>query len=101
MAAEALELALDSYFETGRPVPAPSKPKRGQRMISLPLSVSAKVLLWNEMLRQQVKPAELARRLGITRQEVTRLTDIRHTTKIDAIAGAMSALGKTFELRVA
>jgi antitoxin HicB len=53
------------------------------------------------MLRQQVKPAELARRLNISRQEVTRLNDIRHTTKIDAIAGAMTALGKTLELRVA
>jgi antitoxin HicB len=45
MAAEALELALDFYFETRRLVPLPSKAMRGQRLISLPLSVSAKVLL--------------------------------------------------------
>jgi antitoxin HicB len=36
--------------------------KRGQILIELPPSVGAKVLLLNEMLRQQVKPAELARR---------------------------------------
>jgi len=99
MASEALELALDFYFETHRSVPRPSRAKRGQRMISLPVSVSAKILLWNEMVRQKVKPAELARRLHMTRQEVNRLTDIRHATKIDAIAGALLTLGKTLEVR--
>lgn len=56
-AADALESALDFYFEDRRPVPAPSKPKRGQRVVELPASVSAKVLLLNEMLRQKVRPA--------------------------------------------
>ena len=85
-AADALESALDFYFEDRRPVPAPSKPKRGQRVVELPASVSAKVLLLNEMLRQKVRPAELARRIGTTPQEVNRLTNIRHRTRIDGIA---------------
>jgi len=98
-AADALETALDFYFEAPRPVPAPSKPKRGQRMIELPASLSAKVLLLNEMLAQKVRPAELARRLKVTPQEVTRLTNPRHTSKIDGIALALKALGKTLEMR--
>jgi antitoxin HicB len=98
-AADALESALDFYFEEGRRVPMPSRPKRGQRMVELPASVSAKVLLLNEMIRQKVRPAELARRLRVTPQEVTRLIDLRHTTKIDGIAGALKALGKTLEIR--
>jgi antitoxin HicB len=93
MAAEALETALDFYFETRRQVPAPSKAKRGQASVGLPLSVSAKVLLWNEMLRKGVKAAELARRLRTTPQEVNRMTDIRHATKIDTLAKAMAAVG--------
>ena len=93
-AADALESALDFYFEDRRPVPAPSKPKRGQRVVELPASVSAKVLLLNEMLRQKVRPAELARRIGTTPQEVTRLTNIRHRTRIDGIDKALRALGK-------
>jgi antitoxin HicB len=93
-AADALESALDFYFEDRRPVPAPSKPKRGQRVVELPASVSAKVLLLNEMLRQNVRPAELARRIGTTPQEVNRLTNIRHRTRIDGIDKALRALGK-------
>jgi antitoxin HicB len=93
-AADALETALEFYFEARRPVPAPSRPRRGQRTVELPVSLAAKVLLLNEMLRQKVRPAELARRIGTTPQEVNRLTDIRHTSKIDGIATALRALGK-------
>ena len=50
-------------------------------------------------VRQRVRPAELARRMQTTPQEVNRLTNIRHTSKIDGIAGAMKALGKTLEIR--
>lgn len=98
-AADALESALDFYFEAARTVPLPSRPKRGQRVIELPASLSAKVLLLNEMIAQRVRPADLARRLRVTPQEVTRLIDLRHTTKIDGIAGALKALGKTLEIR--
>ena len=98
-AADALESALDFYFEEGWRVPMPSRPKRSQRMVELPASVSAKVLLLNEMIRQKVRPAELARRLRVTPQEVTRLIDLRHSTKIDGIAGALKALGKSMEIR--
>jgi antitoxin HicB len=98
-AADALESALDFYFEHNRPVPMPSKPKRGQYLVELPTSAAAKVLLFNELLAQQVRPAELARRLSIPRQHVNRLLDLRHPTKIDSIAAALKALGKTLEIQ--
>ena len=98
-AADVLEAALDFYLESGRPVPTPSRPAPGQHMIELPASVSAKVLVLNEMNVQGVRPAELARRLQVTPQEVTRLLNLRHSTKIDALANALKALGKTLELR--
>jgi antitoxin HicB len=90
---------MEFYFDDRRVVPGPSKPKRGQPLVELPASVPAKALLLSEMLRQKVRPAELARRIGTTPQEVNRLTNIRHTSKIDGIAGAMKALGKTLEIR--
>ncbi|MGO9340301.1 MAG: type II toxin-antitoxin system HicB family antitoxin [Terracidiphilus sp.] len=99
MAAEALESAMEFYFEDRRVVPRPSKPKRGQPLVELPASVAAKALLLNEMISQKVRPAELARRLKTTPQEVNRLTNIRHASKIDGIAVAMKALGKTLEIR--
>jgi antitoxin HicB len=100
MATDALTTAMDFYFEDRRPVPAPSRPKRGQVLIDLPASVSAKVLLLNEMLRQQVKPAELARRMNVRPQEVNRITTLRHPTKIDTISQALAVLGKRLDLSI-
>lgn len=99
MAKDALVTALDFYFDERREIPEPSRTKKGQVEIELPPSVAAKVLLLNEMVRQKVRPAELARKLGTTAQEVTRLTQLTHTTKIDGIANALQALGKRLELR--
>jgi antitoxin HicB len=100
MAVDALLTSMDFYFEDKRPVPPPSAAKRGERLISLPASVSSKVLLLNEMLSQKVAPSELARRLGTTRQEVNRLIDLGHATKIDRIEEALEALGKCLDLAV-
>jgi len=100
MAKEALETAMEFYFEDNRAVPAPSKPKRGQHVVELAASLSAKVLLLNEMVMQNIRPAELARRLNTTPQEVNRLTNLRHITRIDGIAAALHALGKHLDLRV-
>jgi antitoxin HicB len=70
-------------------------------VVELPVSVAAKVLLLNEMLRQKVRPIELARRIGVTKQEVNRLTDLKHATKIDRIDAALRALGKRLVLDAA
>lgn len=99
-AKDALETALDFYFEEKRIIPLPSLPRRNQHVIELPASLAAKVLLLNEMVAQKVRPADLARRLKTTPQEVNRLTNIRHTTRIDGIADAFKVLGKTLEVRV-
>ncbi len=101
MANEALAVSMEFYFEDHRPVPMPSAPRRGQPVVELPASVAAKVLLLNEMLRQKVRPIDLARRLGTTKQEVNRLTDLKHATKIDRIDTALRALGKKLILDAA
>ncbi|OWQ47823.1 antitoxin [Roseateles noduli] len=101
MGADALATAMDFYFEDKRPVPQPSRLKRGQVLIDLPPSIGAKVLLLNEMLAQGTRSADLARRMNVRPQEVNRLTDLRHPTKIDTIAVALRALGKRLELSLA
>ena len=101
MAQEALATALEFYFEDKRPVPVPSKAKRGQDVIELPASLAAKILLLNEMLAQNIRPVELARRLNTTPQKINRLTNLRHTTRIDGIDAALRALGKSLEMRLA
>lgn len=98
MAADALLTAMDFYFEDERAVPSPSRPLQGERLVALPLSVSAKVMLLNEMIAQRVRPVELARRMGVSRQEVNRIMDLGHATKIDTVAAATAALGKELAL---
>jgi antitoxin HicB len=100
-AQDALETALDFYFDFARQIPTPSAPKRGQKLVDLPPTVTAKVLLHNEMVKQKIRPIELARRMGIPRQELTRVLNLKHNTKIDTTAQALAALGKHLELRVA
>jgi antitoxin HicB len=101
MAKEALETAMEFYFDDQRAIPLPSRTRRGQPVVNLSPSVAAKVLLLNEMLRQKVRPSELARRIGTTKQEVNRLTNLRHPTKIDRIDAALQALGKRLIVKAA
>ncbi len=100
-ALDALETMFMYTFGTGKLISLPSAPKRGQRLVELPPSVAAKILLHNEMVRQKVRPIELARRMGIAKQEVTRVLNLKHSTKIDTTAQAFTALGKRLELHVA
>ena len=101
MATDALLSALEFYFPYSRPIPFPSEPKRRERLVELPPSVEAKALLLNEMLAQRVYQAELARRLKKRPQDIQRLVDIRHTTKIDTIAEALRVIGKRLEIKIA
>jgi antitoxin HicB len=58
------------------------------------------VLLLNEMLAEKVRPADLARLMGIKPQEVNRIVDLEHPTKIDTLAAAFTALGRELDLVV-
>ncbi|MFK3558321.1 type II toxin-antitoxin system HicB family antitoxin [Pasteurella multocida] len=100
MAKDALITSMDFYFEDFRKVPLPSKPEQGEVLIELPDSVFAKVLLLNEMVEQNISNAELARRINVRPQEMQRITNISHSTKIDTISRALSALGKKLQLSV-
>lgn len=100
MAKDVLVSSMDFYFDDKRPVPMPSAPQPGEYLIELPTSLSAKILLLNEMLAQNVRPADLAKKMNTRPQDINRLIDLKHTTKIDAIAAAVNALGKNLELRI-
>lgn len=100
MAADALLTAMDFYFEDRRTVPLPSALRKNEIAISLPASVSAKILLLNEMITQGITPSELAHRMNTRKQEVNRIIDINHATKIDTIADALACMGRELELSV-
>lgn len=99
MAQDALITAFDFYFEDRRIIPLPSQATKKEYRIEVPPSIVAKVLLLNEMIKQHVKQAELARRMLVSAQEVQRLTNLSHVTKIDTINTALAELGKHLEIR--
>src|ERR1700683_3538748 len=96
-ARDALEPALDFYFEDNRPVPLPSKSRPRQPVVELPASVSAKILLLNAISQQHVGPADSPRRLKTPPQEVNRLTTDQHTSRTDGIAAPLKALAKRLD----
>lgn len=100
MAQDALLTAIEFYVEDERAVPLPSKAKKGEEWVALPASVYAKILLINELIAQQLTQAELARRLKTRPQEVQRIIDLTHSTKIDTIAQALHQLGKRLDVVV-
>ncbi|MFU2126665.1 type II toxin-antitoxin system HicB family antitoxin [Gallibacterium anatis] len=100
MAKDALVTAMDFYFEDKRSVPLPSEAKEGEVLIELPPSVATKVMLLNEMIKQNISNVELARRIHVKPQEMQRITDLKHSTKIDTLNRAFQALGKRLEISI-
>lgn len=97
-AADALITAFEFYFEDERAVPLPSKVKG--KSVSVPLSIWSKVLLLNTMLEEHVSQAELAKRIGKKKQEMQRIINLGHNTKIDTLVAALEALGKRISFSV-
>ena len=97
-AADALVTAFEFYFEDERSVPLPSKVKGAS--VSVPLSIWSKVLLLNTMLEEHVSQAELAKRIGKKKQEMQRIINLGHNTKIDTLVSALEALGKKISFSV-
>ena len=100
-ALDALETAIEIYIENRCAVPLPSKPRKNQAVVTLPALEASKVLLWNEMLEQKVRKAELARRLKVHMPQVDRLFDLKHSSKIEFVDEAARALGKRLSLTLA
>jgi antitoxin HicB len=99
-AVDALETALSLYVTARKALPLPSMPKRGQRTVRPSALEGAKLEVYQEMTRQGIKKAELARRLGWHMPQMDRLFDLRHASRLDQIEAAARALGKQLEVRM-
>ena len=99
-ALDALITAIDFYIEDGRKFPAPSELQTGDMAVDLPAPVVARVLLLKTMDKAHIRPADLARKMHITPKEVTRITDIKHSTKIHTLHTDFKALGKELVLDI-
>ena len=92
-AQDALTVALSSYLDDGRPLPVPSKAKRGQPMVVLPARVAIKLAIHEAMCDQGVTQAQLGELLGIDGRQVRRILNLDHESKLAQLETALAALG--------
>lgn len=99
--ADCLAEAIAGRIARGDEIPPPSKPKRGQHVISVPLYLAPKLALYLAMRERRMPNTELAKRLGVSVTVVRRMLNPRHDTKPEKVEAALVALGKrivvTFE----
>jgi antitoxin HicB len=75
-------------------VPVPSRVKRGQRLVPVPLWIAGKLGLYLAVRELGVSNSELARRLGVRETVVRRMLDPDHETKAEKLQAALEVLGK-------
>jgi antitoxin HicB len=81
-------------------IPMPSRAKRGQRMVPVPLWIAGKLALYLAMIERGVNNSELARRLGLRETVIRRMLDPDHDTKSEKLQAALEVLGKRLVVAV-
>lgn len=94
-AIDALDEAIAARIAAREDIPAPG---RGRTKVQLRTLTTAKVLLYQAMREQGVGKAELARRCGWHLQQVDRVLDVSHGSKLDMIDTAFRAVGKSLHV---
>ncbi len=98
-AVDALEAMLAAKIADREDIASPS-PAEGRPCVTLSALTSAKVLLYQTMREQNVRKAELARRLGWHAPQADRLLDLNHASRLDQIERALNVLGKTLVIGI-
>ena len=93
-AADAMDEVFAAYMQGGLPFPAPTKAKRGERLVSPPAETVAKAALSVAMREAGISKVQLAKKLGVDEKEVRRLLDPHYGSKLPRIAEAIDALGR-------
>jgi antitoxin HicB len=94
-AADCLAEAIAGRIARGDEIPPPSKARRGQRLVSVPLYLAPKLALDLAMRERRIPSTELANRLGVSETLVRRMLNPKHDTKPEKI---QAALGKRIVL---
>lgn len=100
-ALDALEVVLLTYAKDGREMPTDKPVDEGDVALIAPSAqVVAKLSFIDAFRKSGLTRTGLAGRLGKAENEVRRMLDPYHGTKLPALEAAMHALGKRFVLTV-
>ncbi|EAM6792324.1 type II toxin-antitoxin system HicB family antitoxin [Salmonella enterica] len=89
---DALIGKLMTFMESGVRVPLPLTNPNPSYVSLLP-SIVTKVLLHNLVVEHNKSRSWVATKMGVTRQVMTRLFNLRETTKVETIQNALDTLG--------
>ena len=92
-AQDALEEAIAALIAGNEPIPAPSKPLSGERLVAVPAGMAAKAALSLAFRSSGLTRVSLAERLGTDEKSVRRMLDPRHDTAPSHINKALRTLG--------
>ena len=100
-AVDAIITAFSEYIKRRRAIPPASKARgKSMRMVVLPALEEAKIRLYEAMRQAGVRKADLARRMGLQKNQVDRLLDLRHRSRLDQIEAALAKLHKRLVVHV-
>lgn len=90
----AIEEAISARISDGDNIPLPIPETSGKgRFVEVPTLTFLKCALYMVTRHADVSRAELARRLGVHREQVDRLFRIDHASRMDSIENAFKVLG--------
>ena len=91
-ACEALERALGAYVDRNEVLPIPSPP-RGRPVVCPSVGVALKLQIYHGLRDQQITRSDLARRMSVRPNHVTRLLNLSHNSTTAQIDHALKVLG--------
>jgi antitoxin HicB len=105
-ARDAIEEAIAARIAARADIPLPSAPRSRRKgkteamgapttaRVVLPTQTALKAMLHRAMRAQNLRKADLERRLGMHGPQVDRLLNPRHASRLDQIEAALAAVGK-------
>lgn len=93
-AQDCLGSALAHRLASKQDIPRPSRLKKGDRLVPVPLWIASKVALHWAMRARHVNNSQLARMLGVRETVIRRMLDPDRATKSEKLQAALEALGK-------
>ena len=99
-AADALEEAIAGRINRGESIPQPGTTKNRHHRVLVPAQVAVKAALYMAVRDTGIRNTELAARLGADENEVRRLLDPHHRSKLPRLEAALAALGRKLVIGV-
>lgn len=96
----ALQAAIECRIEDGLDIPAPSQPRRGERLATTPVTTALKAAVYIALRDSGISKSEFAHRMQVNEKEARRMLDPKRPTKFPTLERALAVLGRRAEIEV-